>query len=626
MKIIDKLTGRLFDTPEKFIISIERSNPFLTTQGTVSLPIVFPYTDNNIQLLGYPARYDRAIKQVIKRKVIIQVNTYQREVSLQITQAQRPTPFTAGSITGTFLFDESEFYNRMKDIPLKTCFGVRRDMVVPELDAKIAQWVLYLDKVMSGQVIDNEFEVFTVCCEVDGTGVDLTCRNGFLNHVSNSLNYNTDGQSHYRLSGIIARQFVIDSNNVDIPLGYGITPFIKLKTVLHTLFWFYGYSLNEDYLVKYPDLQKAVLLNNVADTLMNGCVDLGQLVPSTTINEFLNFMRYKFACEFFTSETGTDIKIVFWNDFLVTTDLVLDKTIQNTPLVGFESQKTVQLTQNYTLRLGTPKFKNYNEMVKSFGNLPITYSAGFPDYSSHVVDFFEQIVFVQKKLRYYHLWTYTTEHGVMAFQFDELADDLFDYYAADNVTAMPFASPDEAVPMIEVDLGASKDLQPLWTTATRINPFLLPYVGPAINLNGSIVINNTTQSNSQTDNPIMLCYHFGRRVSDPAPNNGKIFWGTTHCYNDAGTPWGTINLTYHGPNGLFETFWKKFDQVLRNSWQPMIFPVNLSIYQALHWDPSKQKMLNGQPLVSEVLKYELSDDGITVTEADFRTTKLYLDS
>jgi len=58
----------------------------------------------------------------------------------------------------------------------------------------------------------------------------------------------------------------------------------------------------------------------------------------------------------------------------------------------------------------------------------------------------------------------------------------------------------------------------------------------------------------------------------------------------------------------------------------MIFPVNLSIYQALHWDPSKQKMLNGQPLVSEVLKYELSDDGITVTEADFRTTKLYLDS
>jgi len=635
MKIIDKLTGRLFDIPSDFKISFEKSNPFLSAQGTISLPIVFPYTDTNVQILDNPVRYDRAVRLKIKRKVIIQAGPYQREATLAFTGGKRPTAFSSGYLNGTFLLDEAVFYNQMKDVTMQSVFSsIVRDDFTGTREAKIAAWVDYLQLVMTGQAVDD-FHIFPVCYET--TNPETV--NGFLNHVT-SLHESTfwvdiDAYevSYFNLSGKYPRTYVIDEADVAIPIGYEITPFLRLSYVLNTLFSKYGYVLNPDYLVKYPDMLKEVVLNNTADSLMLGFLNYGHLVPTKTINEYLNSVRIKYGCEFFLADNGVDVNLVFWNDVLTEpADLDLSKVIQDSPLCNCEDPRTVQLTGSYTNNIIPSKFKSFSEILKTFGNIPVTTGSLPPNYIVGDPAYFEQIFFDQRYLQYFHIWDKNNNPAVHPTS-DMLGENLFDYYAADNVTAMPFANPWEAVPMIPVHLSKTKDKTPIWEPTLEFYWVPnIPYIGPVCTPNSSILINATNKdnsqvkTNSQVECPIMSCFHVGKRqrnLGSLDTANSKIYYGSTYRFDDAGIPWGSFNLVNNGPNGLFETFWKKFDAVLRNSWQPMIFPVNLSIYQALHWDPSKQKMLNGQPLVSEVLKYELSDAGITVTEADFRTTKLY---
>ena len=615
MKIIDKNSGKNFDIPDKFKISIDKSNPFLTTQGTISLPVTFPYTDNNIEILDNPQRFDRALKLAIKIPVIIQAGIYQRESTLQITKVQRPNAYQAGSITGTFLLDEAVFYNQMKDVSMQTLFSkiIRKDFTGTKKQ-NIASWIDYLEKVMTGEISDD-FHIFPVCTSQANAGT-TTEVNGFLNHVSSGLTANSaNGLPYYRLSGRNLRTMTIDSASVTIPIGYEITPFLKFSYILNTIFSSYGYALNQDYLTKYPEFQKIVELNNTCDAIMLGVINYGQLVPNKTINDYLNSVRYRYGCEFFLADNGVDVKLVFWNDTLEICDLDLSKVIMNTPEVYFVDPQTVKLTSNYSNKTETAKYTTFNSMLTAFGNLPVIYAAGNPQISTDPKVFVEQILFVQKEIRYYHIWM----PEPWALDYEDLGDDLYDYYIDDSITAMEFTSPDEAVPMVRVDMGASKDVTSLWSTASRTDVFFIPYIGNTISQNSSVTSTNAT------DCPIMFCYHFGRRVGDSAVNLGKVFWGTTHRFDDTGTPWGNINLVYNGPNGLFETFWKKFDNVLRNSYQPVWVPVNLSIYEAFNWDASKQKLLSGQPLISTLLKYEVSDTGITVTDAEFCTTKLYLD-
>ena len=622
MKIIDKNTGKLFDIPADFKISIDKSNPFLTTQGTVSLPITFPWTENNAEFLDHPHRFDRATKLLANRSVIIQVGILQREATLSITDAQRPSSISSGYIIGTFLFDEALFYNVMKNVTLRSIFStvIRRDMVQTELTDRRLAWVNYLEKVMTGSVSDD-FYVFPVCYEVDGTGIATTSKNSFLNHIS-SMNVDTTGTPYYHLSGISARAFTIDSASVAIPIGYGITPFLKLSKVLSFIFQYYGFNLNDDYLDKYPELKKLVVLNNTADALMLGVLNYGQLVPTKTITEFLDSVRYKFGCEFFTAENGVDISIVFWNDVLDSSDLSLDRIIQAQPIVRVEGRKALKLSSSYTNK-SKSNYSSFKAMSTSFGTLPITYSEGFPSYSAHPETFFEQIVFVQKNLRFYHMYSYITYKGFIDYKYDKLGDDLYDYFADDNSEAKEYTSPDEAVPMVLVDLGATKDITAIWSTESRTQAFLIPYIGNVVNINGAITVDNQTSSDSSTDCPIMFCFHFGRRVSDVSPNDGKIFWGTTHRYDDSGIPWGNFNLVYNGKNGLYETFWKKYDKVLNDSFQPISVPTNLSFYQALNYNPAKLKSLFGQPLLAESMKYDITDERVTVSEAIFRTVKPY---
>jgi len=152
IRLIDYETGHDYDLPAKFKLSIEKTNPFLSDKGSVSLSISLPPTDNNFQLLEYPYRTDRLYKYLPKRKIIINAGLYQRPATLQVTSASR------NMITATCLFNESIFYSQMNEVTMPKVFSnvVRDDFNLP-YNPKMLAWLNHFESVMMGDVVDDLF-------------------------------------------------------------------------------------------------------------------------------------------------------------------------------------------------------------------------------------------------------------------------------------------------------------------------------------------------------------------------------------------------------------------------------------------------------------------------------------
>lgn len=635
IRVIDYQTGRDFDLPAGIKISIEQVNPFLNeTQGSISLPVNLPYTDNNLELLDNPQRTDRRSKLNVKRKVIIHAGIYQRNAVMTITRVQKNKP-----IVGTFLLDESVFYNQSREVTLQTVFdGYERTDFSGTHEEKVAQWADYLDRVMTDDTLDGELAVFPVCIKFEKTEYTMPTVEilgpgiyDFLNHPSvPSTNYSTttgtymvDGVSHdyYRLTNRNAISANINGTDVEIPTGYSISPFLKFSFVLEEIFSFFGFNLTTSKFHTDNDLKKLVLLNNTIDSLRPGKLIYSQLVPTCTVDEYLTAVRNDFGCEFIFDENGKDVHIVFWEDIL-TSEITecIDRFIQDEQINDFESKKSVKLGREYGSLLFEPKFKTYQLFNKSFN--PITEIR-------NITTPVPGIYFDRLLLMYYSIVEYVDSTGYEYFGGEYLGPNSFDFYdSSTDYELMDKSSKSSFVQMIRADIANR------WATSTDYykHQFVhIPYIDTYRQLNTAIVYTDKTEKSDETKCPIMFCFRKGANLPRPEgeeasifdTGNEKLFWGSTYRFNNLGYPDGNLNLVLGGENGLYETFWKKFDDVLKNSFQPVTVPLNITSYQILNFDMTKIKLLNGQPLIPESIKYEITDSGVKVIEAKFRTAKLY---
>jgi len=656
IRIIDFETGKDYDLKSGTKISVDKTNPFLSDKGSLSLPLELAPTDKNFELLDFPYRLDRKNKMQTKRSIIIDAGIFQTKATMVITNVTRKT------IIVTCLFEESVFYNLMKDIKLETVFEniVRDDFSnLSTLELRIAAWVDHCEKVMIGQVSDV-FHVFPVCYEINGNGYDNNSMNGILNMINQSHTAVYDSKKYCKLAANYARIFSIDGANINIPVGYEVSPFLKMSYVLSQIFSNYGYTLNEDYLTKYPDLQKEVVLNNTIDSLMLGNLQYKQLVPSCTINEYLDSIRYKYGCEFFPSENNKMVSIVFWNDLLESVDsnysnqksddveityenfkkikLICDisnkpKELFNTsgsdevsaPIV-FESlqQMIIHFVDKRYLNYAFITENNYDiykwnvEFIKNFESL----SRVQDECEQNNEEYLGSICFVQSELKWYYRYDPHVQPGYAYILIDENVYNFFDE-KTDSEDYREIKSTHVAVPMAYINLHTTFDSLSLISNYTNL---LLPYINGSRKLNTYTIINGSVQSSTDNECKIMSCFHVGtaKTLQGPFYDTYTISYGSTYRYDDLGDPWGLINMSYGGENGLYETFWKKFDSILRNSFQPIKIPLNLTSSQIFNLAMQKQIYFENQNIIPESLKYEITDQGINVIEAKFRTTKLYV--
>ncbi|NDV46194.1 hypothetical protein D0T49_03950 [Paludibacter sp. 221] len=621
IQIIDKSTGQRYDLPAGMKISVLETQPLLTTQGSITLQTALEYTDNNLRILDFPHRYDRRRKYMAKREVIIMAGSFQLVANMVVTSAQKYQP-----IKVTFLLDEGEINNRIKDATMEGVFGTMIfDIFYGSTAEKVVQCVDYMDRVMCGDKTE-EFHVFPVCTEFNETEY-----HDFLNHVAVPTNNglwtaatktDRNGNAYYRLSAYRTYSVSIDGKTIDFPIGYGVTPFLKLSVVLRRLFNYFGFNLQESLFDTDPDLKKMVVLNNTVDAILKGVFNYGQLVPNCTVTEFLDAIRYKFGCDFFLQKDNVSVKVVFWNDILSNTNYNnVSQKINMYPVAGYEKQKTVKLTQKKSINASNYYFfvnsyESYQAFKKIFPN--VTPKQTYSETQTAPVG----VYFAQNYLLYVQRRS-IIDSGQEYLITDTIGQDGWDYFEEnDELETMEYQSTDDYVPIVRAFLSAK------WKSSTMVPRVITPFVDKVRQKNSVIQYSDNTTNEDKVgkDCPIMFCYAHGRAVAEN--NNANVercFYGTTYSFNNAGVPNGNLHLVYGGDKGLYHRFWERFDNVLRHSFQPVQTNLNLDTVDIMRYDKTQPDLIDGQPLLMESMKYEISDTGVRLIEINYRTIKKYED-
>ena len=111
----------------------------------------------------------------------------------------------------------------------------------------------------------------------------------------------------------------------------------------------------------------------------------------------------------------------------------------------------------------------------------------------------------------------------------------------------------------------------------------------------------------------MLCFTAHRTSRSDA--------GTIYAYLDTRERIWDYSLAYNGPDGLYEKFWRKYDDMLRNSMRPVTTKMLLSDIDKLNISAHEKVIVNNQELLPNVIKYNIGKN--VPTECTFLTTKLY---
>lgn len=98
--------------------------------------------------------------------------------------------------------------------------------------------------------------------------------------------------------------------------------------------------------------------------------------------------------------------------------------------------------------------------------------------------------------------------------------------------------------------------------------------------------------------------------------------GTCTNYTCDREKFADYSLLYNGPDGIFEKFYRTYDNLLRNSMHPVKGDILLSDHQKMNIPSHRKVILDGQELFIDKLKYYIGGENEPI-ESSFYTTRLY---
>lgn len=293
----------VLDIPADFYPELSRTNPFLTSEGSQSVPFTIPASRGNLRKLGFPERLCPEYRPETKRPAILSDGNAWIKGTLYIESVNM-----LEGITCTFYTNEGRLYEQLKgyqltDIPYENIGkGLTVDQLMSMFETEVRKTT-------------GKSNVYAICC----AGTDMTfCTqkntdpektNNEVDYklLLNELLYNESGQAV--LVGHKARKYYDgpgeSANEISVPAGYGVTPFLRVKYVLECIFKHLGYIPDLDLFDTNVSLKNLVVLNNVADACVkDGGVNPSILLPEVTAEEFISAVRRKFGVEFIELTNG----------------------------------------------------------------------------------------------------------------------------------------------------------------------------------------------------------------------------------------------------------------------------------------------------------------------------------
>lgn len=562
--------------PNDFSFTIEENSPFFSTEGSQSIPATLPASADTIDKLGQPFRIGRRSKFIRRIPAKLSAGVIHKDGQLVIDKGS-----VRSGIVGALMLNESDLYSKIKDQQMKEVFGkiIRNDFASAE--NKVLSWYNYLFSVYTGAA-EDDFTLFPVAVNKNDTAYQL------LNdpeYTSTSYPWPLKWESRAIYSG---------SDTINVPAGYGITPFLYLYRVIELLFSQFDYTVRANPFRADPLLKKIVVLNSCADTICTGVVNYSNLVPSITIAEFIQFLNNKYHAQVFVYPESKCVDIRFFESILnESADLDITAYVDGDVSFTYSDQKQVNLVPDNSIEDAAPAMDTFDELAAKYPFIKELDESGFRN------DAYKYSIVYRKATGEY--FEILRREGDNTVKRKRLGSNYFRYFKK-TMTAEEILAKDKSVPMILKDVGL---------VGYKMAIVLAPYVRDAVHFNTSY-----TDEKQDSAQALMVCY----AVGSAEENNvtiAKYNFGSTQKFNNLGNLWGSVNINY---DDYYPLFWKGYNELLMNSGISLSMKVNYSISDLMSFRLDKLKLYQNSILIPVKRSYNIGRV-ITHNESEFLSAK-----
>lgn len=303
-----------FILPADFEAQLSCYNVMISTAGEQTAPVTLPGVPENMALIDYSNRLDAAYKPLSDLPVTVIDGLFIRQCNLGIHTADEED-----GISCTLYFDTGEFYSLVGEQKIATLPWPIYKSPTFGSDTDIQKVTYLINKLKA----NDPYEIFVVCPILttqkykyritknmwnspEVVDIDSVFILNWFDQYHNFLDFQDTGfDTPENYQAEYEQQIVEGENVINLGLGYGMTPFLKLSYVLTHIFESYGYSFDtrsiEDGVNEFSGM---FILNNVADAIYSGILRFSQLLPDMTIKQFIAEIEKWFCGKFiFNSKT-----------------------------------------------------------------------------------------------------------------------------------------------------------------------------------------------------------------------------------------------------------------------------------------------------------------------------------
>lgn len=541
-----------------FKFEVEQSSPAFSHEGTQSLPVTLPGMANDA-LLDFPVRTGRNSKFLRKMAAKLEAGVIHKDGQLVIDTAHKKS-----GIVGALMLNESDFYSQIKDVKLVDIFGkITRNDFAASPDP-VAAWYEHIYQCMIAAAVDD-FTAFPVAVNLaDGkyqllNGPDITSARTIWD-----LRYQ-------------ARRVSTGSETINVPAGYGITPFLFLHRVIDMIFAEYNYVVRTSPFRTHSLLNKIVVINNTADSICKGFVNYSDLVPSITVGDFLKFLENKFLIHAYIYPESKSVDLLPLNSVLLTpADMDLTGRVNDSEKYIYTDTQEVDITSDTSIEGAQPAMETLFDLAGKYTHLG---ELTEPDFRNNAWKY--NFVLRRSTGEYYEI---LRKPSTSAIQINKIGSNYFRYFTK-RMPAKEYKAEDLMPAMVEVKLGilGSKEAN-----------VVCPFIGNSRHRNTSY-----KEKTEDAEQKIILALRAG--VADEDNNiAAKYCLGTTQKYNNLGYQWSDYDLT---TTDLYQIFFKEWNRYLMNSGVEIEARVDYTTEELLSLRLDKPKLLKGQKVLLKSLSY-----------------------
>lgn len=581
MKITNLKKDKQFQLEPGAQLEIERTNPFFNDYGEQSVPMDIPASPHNCMLLDYPEQFGhRGKAQPID--VHIQDGEYSSACRMAVLSAQRE-----GTLSVNFYMNDGSFYSRIQNVRLKDIFGDEKVAGVNTVDQAIS----FCRTLRANN--DERFACFPVLVTDDSgmdTGDNYKCINGYGKEL-NDYGFVIAEGTGCDFFGATEKTEYLDGKPIRLSKGYYISPFIRANYLLRRVFQYFGYTMEENFFTQTLPFSKMVVVNNVIDTIVNGYIKLADLVPEVTVGEYINMYRKRFCCEFVANEGKRTVSLKLFKDILnPETAADLSKCLIGKPTFSFNQsgdfKRVVLKTKEKVASDVEDGYDNIKDLTKQDVEFYIADDGSICKHG---------YTFKFLGFGFYDVWT-------------KVAEASMDYNTGEDETEEEEMTCLDMMPELRKLVNTYK----LDSVTQTFEKSSWLYVGDYRTLNSKIIMDATSESPDNTEDGdkqyLMLAF--------PLTDNSGRSCGTTSEFPPSEnfspsvsdrTPLWDYGLQFYGKRGIYERFWRDYDNLMRNGLQKVKAKLLLTQTQKQNLPAHELVFIGGVAMFFDKLKFTLGE-------------------